>query len=112
MAHDVMRCADQLVLAEAADIDEIPVDKGDSAVGIRLRSRRLMVLQDVFGIGDRQVGSHCYFPFLGLVAALRSPVPPLRILPIRHCRRRLQGSSDAPAAPPWATCVSGRPAAW
>ena len=58
MAHDVLWCADQFFLSEAADTDEFVVDVSDVALQIRFRHDGFVIGEDVFPVGDRQVLTH------------------------------------------------------
>jgi len=58
MAHNIVRLAQQFLLAEAADFDEARIDIGDPALGIGLRDDGLACLQQIFDAGNRQVVAH------------------------------------------------------
>ena len=58
MTDQVMRFTDQLGLGEAAGLDEVVVDVGDPALEVRARDNVHAVAQQVFLVGNRQVGTH------------------------------------------------------
>ena len=58
MAHDVVRLADQFLLRETGDVEEVLIDVGDATLQIGLGDDRLAVFQHDLFVGHGQVGAH------------------------------------------------------
>jgi len=59
MAHEVVRLAEQLFLAEAAHFDEAGIGVSDLALDVGHRHDRLAVSHQVLDSGNRQIDTHC-----------------------------------------------------
>ena len=62
MAHDVVRLAEQFILAVTADLDEARVDIGDPALDVGRRNEFIAVFQYVFVPVDGQVVAQAVSP--------------------------------------------------
>ncbi|MNF80166.1 hypothetical protein D3C84_624030 [compost metagenome] len=60
VANQVVRAADQLLAAEAADSDELVIAVGDDAAAIGGRSQMLVGREVALPLGDRHVLAHLY----------------------------------------------------